>query len=311
MFDGCSPASPPSRRAQSGDGPISRTPVRSECMCTVHVARHSSSMPSAVRKSGAPCGPGTTRSVQAFDIGGGAIARVGASAAPRMGAIAAPRVGAVAAPIASRSPLRSGAPPRPAEANVARLPITSGRSIAPRTSTYARRPTPRIGPSLSTAPAGTSSAVHCGAGVAVDLHRERRSRHGDDRVLLEAQARPAQRELDPGRALGVADEQVAEPETSGHPSGPTAARRPPSSPCAPASPGRWRACPRRAARSWVTRAVCVARPLANGIAEEETPRPGGRPQAFRRREDVAFTPYGGVTATFVRLRDGRAGWRGT
>ncbi|MNF70635.1 hypothetical protein D3C84_525510 [compost metagenome] len=36
MFEGCSPASPPSARTHSGLGPIRRTPVRLELKCTSH-----------------------------------------------------------------------------------------------------------------------------------------------------------------------------------------------------------------------------------------------------------------------------------
>ena len=60
MFDGCSPASPPSGRAHCGAGPIRRTPVRSEWWCTSHSVACSIAMSSAVKKSGAACGPGST-----------------------------------------------------------------------------------------------------------------------------------------------------------------------------------------------------------------------------------------------------------
>ena len=60
MFDGWSPASPPSGRAHCGAGPIRRTPVRSEWWCTSHAAACSIAMSSGVKKSGAPCGPAST-----------------------------------------------------------------------------------------------------------------------------------------------------------------------------------------------------------------------------------------------------------
>ncbi len=91
----------------------------------------------SVKKSGAPCGPYRTFSVQSCvssTAGGTAFA----SAAP---------------PIRSTSPVRNSPvawPPKPPSANVAREPMNTGASSPPDTAKVARKPGPAARPMAST-----------------------------------------------------------------------------------------------------------------------------------------------------------------
>ena len=154
-------------------------------------------MPSAVRKSGAPCGPGTTRSVQALSIAGGASAWVSGGAASSATAAMAERVA-----LAQRAAAEAGRGERRAAAH-------DERAVDPAAHEHVR----------AQARAADRAELEHAAGrqvqrgplrgrLAVDLHDQRRARDGDDRVVVEAQPRAGQRELDPRRALGVADEPV-------------------------------------------------------------------------------------------------------
>ena len=121
MFEGCRPASPPSRRAQRGFGPIRRTPVRLGVVVHLPRSRRRASAMSSVgeevgrARAGRASTASSQSSVSARDRASAGERRGGGRAPPRR-----PR-----APSAGRRPARSARPPWPPNSpsvNVARLP---------------------------------------------------------------------------------------------------------------------------------------------------------------------------------------------
>ena len=161
-------------------------------------------MPASVTKSGAACGPSTTASSHA-------VGEFRQAVAGRRGAAS----GSEPVWRCSTSPVRSSRPPwppKPPRVNVDAEPSTSPTSKPPCTSTYARRP-------------GTGAAAqrehlalaHRHRDVTVDGSAVERRAHvgaGDahDGVGGEAQRGPDGGALEPRRAVGVAEDAVAERE---------------------------------------------------------------------------------------------------
>ena len=114
-------------------------------------------------------------------------------------------------PTASRVPAATAGGPSPPSRSVDRDPNTAGTSSPPRTARYVR--TPRSGtPSSTSSPGPTSTgpygatprpASRTGAGAPVSATTARAREPGRE---------PAERDLQAGRALGVADQPVGQPQ---------------------------------------------------------------------------------------------------
>ncbi len=262
MFEGCSPASPPSARAQRGLR--ADQPHAGAGRVEVH-------LPVATRRQRVPMsarGEELRRAVRA--LGRRAISRRRDELAGRGAAASAQP----AQPARDAGPVRAGGstspaprsarppwPPNPPRVKVDALPRYAGDVDAAGDEHVGAQPAPSSLPTSRTAPGGHADRLPGSDRLAVDGRRAFAAGH----------AAPSRRRRSAARARPACTRGPARPRRcrapgcrggrTGRPSAPTAARRPATARPARASPAPWSSCPARGPR-WPPRSSTSMRKSA-------------------------------------------------